>query len=688
MGEPVSIPGAPDRDAMVAFQVALVERTRAILAFRIAERSGGNLDAARDVVKHWTAGVRTLISQFTFPFITMCDTLGVGQRHQDALAVIAAPHLDDTIRDDLAAFRGRRHVDAALVVELTSLNRAQAIAARSVFVDGGALHRAGLVESVPVSTSHVVSALEHELVPSPRLLRVLDGQVGLDPRFRGLATLVASDPWAGGGVVDSARIDEIASLVRSTEQAVGTLRGASMLLTGPHGIGKLRVARAVAARCGIGRLVVAETALLPAEVPRLQRTLEALSYEAELLGARLLLRGIEHRGDTPGNAAALLSILRNLEHVAWATSDTDPRVEHAAHLANVGALVIPVTLPGIALRADAWSIEANAAGLDLSEGRARELALDYPLPRSAIADVAAAFASASEQTPQLLAKLADSKMPGHLGRYAQRGSSRATLDNLVLTDYVRDQVTELYNAARYRRAVFDRWKILDRHSTGRGIVAMFNGPPGTGKTLCANAIANALGLPLYRIDTSTIVDRYVGETEKNLMRLFEEAAASRAALLFDEADSLFGKRIDAQDATDRHANMQINVLLNLIEDYDGFVVLTTNMKGALDSAFLRRIMFKINFELPELEERLALWRYHLPMDIPQAQDVDLAALAREFDRTSGGEIKNAVLRAVLMTRGEAPVTQAILHRSMASELRANGSVIVDSKGSSRPTSLV
>jgi SpoVK/Ycf46/Vps4 family AAA+-type ATPase len=157
--------------------------------------------------------------------------------------------------------------------------------------------------------------------------------------------------------------------------------------------------------------------------------------------------------------------------------------------------------------------------------------------------------------------------------------------------------------------------------------------------------------------------------------------------LFDEADSLFGKRVDARDATDRHANMQINVLLNLIEDYDGFVVLTTNMKGALDSAFLRRIVYKIAFELPDLDERISLWRYHLPDSIPHAR-IDFTNLAEEFDRTSGGDIKNAVLRAVLSCHGEAPVTQTLLKRAMERELRANGSVIVESVAKSRGGSLL
>jgi AAA+ superfamily predicted ATPase len=405
-----------------------------------------------------------------------------------------------------------------------------------------------------------------------------------------------------------------------------------------------------------------------------------------MLSSRLVLRGIEHLCDTKRSAAVFLGILRGMTAHVWATSDLDPRIDDAPQLATIAAFVVPLVHPDLALRNAAWSTELAHARVGLDEARVRDLASEYPITRSAIADIVGTM-TASGEGPATLARLAESRMPGQLARYARRSRNQARLEHLVLADQTKEQLVELLEAVRNRRNVFDRWGLADRHAVGRGIVAMFNGPPGTGKTMASNVIANELGLPLFRIDTSNIVDRYVGETEKNLARLFDEASACRAALLFDEADSLFGKRVDARDATDRHANMQINVLLNLIEDYDGFVVLTTNMKGALDSAFLRRIVYKIAFELPDLDERISLWRYHLPDSIPHAR-IDFTNLAEEFDRTSGGDIKNAVLRAVLSCHGETPVTQTLLKRAMERELRANGSVIVESVAKSRGGSLL
>jgi hypothetical protein len=678
-----------DRNAVPPFQLALVERTRALLALRTNQRLGIAFDASREALERRSRELELLVTTDAPAFVRFAQEHGLGERELDALALIAAPHLDDTIRTSIASYHGnatRRHVDAALVLELLYPNPGEALAARSSYLEGGALHRAGLVESIGLSLAHTSSALEHELVPTPRLLRLLDGEHGADPRFRGIGRLVAADERAHVGVVSDVALDRIAATVTGADLAIGSARGITALAAGAHGVGKLRLLRALAARTGLAQLFVVEAALLPGDPIRLARVLEALSTEADVLRARLVLRGIEHVADSRRGAAVLLGILRGMTSVLWATSDLDPKVDDAPQLASVAGFVISIAHPDLALREAAWLAELAEAGVELPGNRVRDLASEYPLTRSAISDVVRTMA-ASGEGEGALPRLAESRLPGQLARYARRSRNQARLEHLVLAGHTHEQLVELLHAVQNRRSVFDQWGLADRHAVGRGIVALFNGPPGTGKTMASNVIANELGLPLYRIDTSNIVDRYVGETEKNLARLFDEASACRAALLFDEADSLFGKRVDAKDSTDRHANMQINVLLNLIEDYDGFVVLTTNMKGALDSAFLRRIVFKIAFDLPDLDERIALWKYHLPASIPVEANLDLEALAEEFDRTSGGDIKNAVLRAVLASRGET-VTFAALRRAIVSELRANGSVIVETTGKVRGRSLV
>jgi ATP-dependent 26S proteasome regulatory subunit len=676
------------QQVVLEFQIALVERVRALLEAHTSQRAGIAFDGSRTQVERRSREIRAIVDAHALPFITRVKALDLGERELDALSLIAAPHLDDSIRTSIANYYGgpaRRHVDAALVMELFYESRAEAMSASHYYSDGGLLHRAGLIEPLPVSLPHTGSNLEYELVPTPRLLALLDGDEGPDRRFRGIGHLVDADPAGHIGVVSDDVLEQIANTAAGAEVALASTRGVAVLVTGSHGVGKLRLLRAVASRNGLARLFVVEAALLPTDPVRLARVLQALVDEANALTSRLVLRGIEHLCESKRSAAVLLGILRGMSAKLWATSDVDPRVDDAAHLSTIAGFVVPLAHPDLALRHAAWIAELEQAGVIMMESQVRDLASDYPITRSALADVVGTMLASGEGSTAL-PRLAESRMPGQLARYARRSRNQARMKHLVLAEPTKDQLVELLEAVRNRRDAYDRWGVADRHAVGRGIVAMFNGPPGTGKTMASNVLANELGLPLFRIDTSNIVDRYVGETEKNLARLFDEASACRAALLFDEADSLFGKRVDAKDATDRHANIQINVLLNLIEDYDGFVVLTTNMKGALDSAFLRRIVYKIAFDLPDVGERTALWRYHLPNSIPQGA-IDFDVLAEEFDRASGGDIKNAALRAVLSCHGRAPVTQAILMKAMQNELRANGSVIAESGGRARGGSL-
>jgi len=677
-----TIPHAADRPVLLRYRAAHVERLRMILTIRGAARVGQELPpSVHEHLDAANAELAALEHDERIPFAVTCDALGLDAFQRGALAAIAAPHFDHDLRETIAHFWGqptRRHVDAALLVGLSCDSTWERIARGEELREGSPLHTAGLVESSPVPSGHVASQLEHELSPTTRLLRLFEGVIGLEPRFRGIATLLPCELDAAVGVVEPARLREIALLVTSAHQA---LRGGGgvVLLAGPGGAGKLRLVQTLGALMRTSQLLVVEASQLPTDPLRLAKTIEALGHEAELLAARLVLRRVDAFCSEPRLAAHLRHALASSPFRVWTTSDLDPARVDAPNLADLTRLRISVALPDLALRRAAWRAELARSDRELADDQLDTLAADYPLSRSAIeaaVRMSGALTPLGAEVGSVLPRIAESQMLGQLGRFAKLSRSKTRIADVVLSDNTREQVDELLVALRRRRTVMERWGLAQRHAIGRGIVAMFNGPPGTGKTLTASAIANDIGMPLYRIDASAIVDSYVGETEKNLVRLFDEAASSRAALLFDEADSLFGKRIEAKDATDRYANTQINILLNLIEDYDGFVVLTTNLKGALDDAFLRRIIYKIVFERPEEEQLIALWDYHLPVSIARAPDVDLAALADEFDQLAGGDIKNAVLRATLGTGEDEPITQQVLRRAVVNELRANGNVVV------------
>jgi SpoVK/Ycf46/Vps4 family AAA+-type ATPase len=239
------------------------------------------------------------------------------------------------------------------------------------------------------------------------------------------------------------------------------------------------------------------------------------------------------------------------------------------------------------------------------------------------------------------------------------------------------QLRELAARARQRDRVLGEWRIGGGAGRGRGVTALFAGESGTGKTLTAEVIAAELGLDLYVIDLATVVDKYIGETEKNLDRIFAEADRVNSVLLFDEADAIFGKRSEVRDARDRYANVEVAYLLQRMERFNGLAVLTTNLRANLDDAFTRRIDSIVDFPMPADDDRLAIWQMHLPPRLPQADDIDLEFLAHRF-RLSGGNIRNVCLMAAfLASDADRPVAMRDLIRGTEQEYRKLGRLTVE-----------
>jgi hypothetical protein len=268
---------------------------------------------------------------------------------------------------------------------------------------------------------------------------------------------------------------------------------------------------------------------------------------------------------------------------------------------------------------------------------------------------------------------------GRLDHLARRISPRAGMQDLVLPPRVMKLLREIVHRARHREQVIDGWGMGGRSDKGRGITALFAGESGTGKTLSAEVIAHELGLDLYVIDLSTVVDKYIGETEKNLERIFDEAEDVNGILFFDEADALFGKRSEVSDARDRYANIEIAYLLQRMERFDGITVLATNLRANLDEAFTRRIDVLVDFPEPEEPDRLRLWELHLPTTLPQEPDLDLAFLAKAFE-FAGGDIRNVTLAAAYAAAVDGRVvTTDILVRATAREYRKLGRLVTESE---------
>jgi SpoVK/Ycf46/Vps4 family AAA+-type ATPase len=239
----------------------------------------------------------------------------------------------------------------------------------------------------------------------------------------------------------------------------------------------------------------------------------------------------------------------------------------------------------------------------------------------------------------------------HLAGLAHKIEPRYNWEDLVLPETPITMLHELVGMVKSRPRVLEEWGLGRKLTSSMGVSALFTGPPGTGKTLAAQIIANELGIDLYRIDLSTIVSKYIGETEKNLERIFNEAQTSNAILFFDEADAIFGKRSEVKDAHDRYANIEVGYLLQRMEAYDGVAILATNLRANLDEAFTRRLQFIINFPFPEEEYRARIWDVLMPSELPRANDLDLRLMAKRF-KLAGGSIRNSIVSAAFAAAEE------------------------------------
>jgi DNA polymerase III delta prime subunit len=299
------------------------------------------------------------------------------------------------------------------------------------------------------------------------------------------------------------------------------------------------------------------------------------------------------------------------------------------------------------------------------------LAGQFNLSLAAIREIARTVsAEPGQDSPALLRQLWDAcllRTRPRLGALAQRLEARAGWDDLVLPAAELGTLREIAGQVRRRGTVYEAWGFGRKTSRGLGVAALFAGESGTGKTLAAEVLAAELRLDLYRIDLSAVVSKYIGETEKNLRRLFDAAEDGGAILFFDEADALFGKRSEVRDSHDRYANIEINYLLQRMEAFRGLAVLATNLRGALDAAFLRRLRFVVTFPFPRAAERREIWRRAFPPEAP-TEGLDPERLARLT--LTGGSIRNIALHAAfLAAEAGTPVTVPLVLQAARAELR-------------------
>ncbi len=390
--------------------------------------------------------------------------------------------------------------------------------------------------------------------------------------------------------------------------------------------------------------------------------------DARMLKALLYLQGGDMFIDPDGCLLPEIFAALRLLDSSVVLSSKIPFRFHADMLGNDYPLMsVPFEQLSAAERVDLWSLVLEGVLEELPESELNILAGQFSLTSGQIVAAASSAMSLAVQQGRTLqtTDLFDAARfhsGHHLGELAHKIEPRYSWEDLVLPETPMNMLSELVNMVQTRPLVLESWGLGRKLTAGMGVSALFSGPPGTGKTLAAQIIANQLGIDLYRIDLSTVVSKFVGETEKNLERIFSEASESNAILFFDEADAIFGKRSEVKDAHDRYANIEVGYLLQRMETYDGVAILATNLRANLDDAFTRRLQFIINFPFPEEKYRLNIWQVLMPPDLPHADDLDFALMAKRF-KMAGGNIRNILVSAAFLaaSNGECVTMGHLMH---------------------------
>jgi hypothetical protein len=433
------------------------------------------------------------------------------------------------------------------------------------------------------------------------------------------------------------------------------------------------LAQAALARAGLAAVHVDLDRLAPADDP--VPIAGAASREARLRGAGLVVGPLDALAE---RGALAVRVFAELPPPVVLTGGRSWDPAWSREVPLVVAAPVPTEVERQAFWAAALADAAPPAFDAAAATRAFRLAPEQVL-RAARSAHRAADAAGRPLEPTDIAAGARAQNAAGLERLARRVEPAASWDDLVLPRVVAAQLHEIAARARHRDRVIGEWRMGHAAARGRGVTALFAGDSGTGKTLSAEVLAGDLGLDLYVIDLSTVIDKYIGETEKNLDRIFTEADRVNGVLLFDEADALFGKRSEVKDARDRYANVEVAYLLQRMERFDGIAILTTNLRANVDDAFTRRLDAIVDFPLPEEPDRLALWERNLPARVPREPELDLAFLARQF-KIAGGNIRNiCVAAAYFAAAADHPISMADLIRGTEREYRKLGRLLVEAE---------
>lgn len=591
------------------------------------------------------------------PLVQLAQTFGLTPFEVQTLVICLAPELRRKydrlyayLQDDIT----RKKPSIDLVLTLLCPTETERWRARTAFSAHAPLLCAGLVHTLddPQNPSGS-SELGRFLRLDGRILNYLLGNNQIDGQLARLAAVYQPGPGLEQVLVEPAAKAQIAQMLQRYFLNQGTeQRRGVVYLHGPAGVGKRELALAACTQLHCPLLYL-DLELLLAREPEVETLLRLAFRESVLLQAALFLDHLDGLlGEEPKAKVVLKLLSQVMTDYGWLVFLAGENPWNPGSLFEQMAFqAIALPLPEVPLREAAWkqvlarsfpTAEADWAGqlanqFRLTPGQIRAAAAlaeghsDSIDGRPAI-DLAKLYAACRRQSNQKLSELAVKIEP------------RCGWPDIVLPADKEAQLKEICSQARYRYRVFGEWGFDRKLSHGKGLSLLFSGPPGTGKTMAAEVIAHDLQVDLYKVDLSGVISKYIGETEKNLSRIFQEAETSNAILFFDEADALFGKRTEVSDAHDRYANIETSYLLQKMEEYEGIVILATNLRENMDDAFTRRLRFIVEFPFPDEVSRRLIWKTHFPAEAPVSETVDCEFLARKL-QIAGGNIKNIVLNA-------------------------------------------
>jgi AAA+ superfamily predicted ATPase len=597
---------------------------------------------------------------------------GLNQWEMDAILICLAPEVDVSygrlyayLQDDIT----RPHPSLDLLLNLLCPDVTAKIAARAQFAPDAPLIRHHLLELFNETTTAHPFWPNQSLRLDGRITRfLLDGDE-VDGRLQPYARYQTSDFGKQGLLEKSDVFTQLHNLLTNQDDLI-------LYFQGNEGTGRRETAVALSHHLHRPLLEINGTQLA-AKVDEFPLLARLAVREAQLQTAVLYWSGFDAllADDKTHQRETLLELFAEYKGV---TIVAGTAVWEPTSPLPIPFFRLPFALPTADERLACWQESLPDASLDL-----RELAHKFRLGRTQIRAAAATarnratWRQSDNPQPTLADLYAACRLHSNqkLAQLAQKIDPHYTWADIVLPPERLAQLRELCDQVTHRARVYDEWGFGRKLALGKGLHVLFTGPPGTGKTMAADIIAGELGLDLYKIDISTVVSKFIGETEKNLAHIFAEAETSNAILFFDEADALFGKRTEVHDAHDRYANLEISYLLQRMEAYEGVTILATNVRKNMDEAFMRRMHFIIEFPFPDAMQRARIWRQMWPPAAPRSADVDLTFLAERV-LLAGGNIRNIALAASFLAAADGgTVTMAHLLHAAQREYQKMGKLV-------------